>query len=129
MTGMPDKRVLIVEDSKSVNRMLQYLFMARGFRVESAFNGLEALTLLEKIMPDVVILDLMMPEMDGFSLCEKLKLDARFKDIPIIVLSAMKEDENAERLLAMGVADYFEKPFISAELVERVSKMVESSAS
>ena len=120
---------MIVEDAPSVNRMIQYLFMARGFRVEAAFNGLEALSLLEQMRPDAIILDLMMPEMDGFKLCEKLKQDARFRDIPVIILSAMKEDEHADRLLAMGAADYFEKPFISVDLVERVTRAVESCAS
>lgn len=116
------KSVLIVEDEERLNRMVKYLFMAKGCKVESATNGIEALEVLKETTPDAIVLDVMMPEMDGFTLCERLKGDSKYKDIPVIVLSTLKEEENRERLISMGACDYVEKPFKPEDLVERVQK-------
>ena len=86
-----------------------------------AYNGIEALEILKKTTPDAIILDLMMPEMDGYELCETLKKNKQYKETPIIVLSALNADKNRDRLISMGASDYIEKPFISADLLEKVS--------
>ena len=117
-----DKIVLIVEDSNVQNKMLQFLFASRGFIVEYATNGIEALGILHKTRPDVILLDLMMPEMDGFELYERLKENEQSRETPVIILSSLKKDEHRERLISMGACDYVEKPFNPADLVERVSK-------
>lgn len=117
-----DKTVLIVEDSNIQNKMLQFLFAAKGYVVEHAPNGIEALGILNKTIPDVILLDLIMPEMDGFELCGIIKENEQSRETPIIILSTLKEDEHRERLISMGVCDYIEKPFNPADLVERVSK-------
>lgn len=117
-----DKTVLIVEDSNVQNKMLQFLFASRGFIVEHATNGIDALGILHKTRPDVILLDLMMPEMDGFELCERLKENEQSKETPIIILSSLKKDDYGERLISMGASDFIEKPFNPADLVERVSK-------
>ena len=119
-----DKTVLIVEDGEAINKMLNFLFMSRGCVVESAHNGIDALEVLKKTSPDAILLDLMMPEMDGFEFLERLKDDDKYKYIPVIVLSALAEEKHKERLKAMGVNDYIEKPFKPADLVERVSKII-----
>ena len=116
------KTILIVEDSNVQNKMLQCLFAAKGFIVEYATNGIEALGILHKARPDVILLDLMMPEMDGFELCERLKESEQSKETPIIILSSLKKDDHGEKLISMGASDFVEKPFNPADLVERVSK-------
>ena len=115
------KKVLIVEDGPPLNRMIQFLFTSKGYSTEYAYNGIEALEILKKTTPDAIILDLMMPEMDGYELCETLKKNKQYKETPIIVLSALNADKNRDRLISMGASDYIEKPFISADLLEKVS--------
>jgi len=119
-----NKTVLIVEDSKSINKMLKFLFMSRGCTVEFAMNGIDALKILEKTIPDVIILDLMMPEMDGFELCGRLKDNSKHQDIPVVVLTASTDANHKERIRSMGVYDYVEKPFSAADIVERVTKVI-----
>ena len=121
---MTNKKVLIVEDSKAQNKMLQFLFTAKGCIVEYANNGIEALEVLKETTPDAIILDLMMPEMDGFELCERLKENEQYEETPIIILSTLQEDANKERLISMGACDYVEKPFKPADLVDRVAKVL-----
>ncbi len=121
------KRVLIVEDGRTLNRTLQFLLRSRGYVIESAYNGKEALKIIKKVRPDVIILDLMMPEMDGFEFCEKLKNNNRLKGTPIIVLSALDPKPIMDRLISLGISDYVEKPFISIELLKKVSTALLSS--
>ena len=115
------KRVLIVEDAAPLNRMIQFLLNSKGYVTDCAYNGIEALEALEKAAADAIILDLMMPEMDGFELYETLKKNNQYKETPIIVLSALDADNNRNRVKLMGAADYIEKPFISRDLLEKVS--------
>ena len=119
---LSNKTVLIAEDGVTISKMLKFLFMSKGCNVSSAKNGIDALEILEKESPDIILLDLKMPEMDGFEFYERLKKDDKNKDIPVIVLSAFKEEKQKERLKSMGIHDYVEKPFDTAHLVERVSK-------
>ena len=119
-----EKTILIVEDGETLNKMLKYLFMSKGIKVESAVNGRDALELLKLGPPDLFIIDLMMPEMDGFELCEHLRSMDQYRQTPIIVLSALKEESNSRRLAGLSVAHYMEKPFSPADLVEKVSALL-----
>ncbi len=116
------KTALIVEDSKALANMLSYLFMSRGIEVKPAKNGVEAMKSLKESVPDIIITDLMMPEMDGFELCEAVKKDAELKHIPLIVVSALSTTNNKEQLLALGADDYLQKPFGPAELIASAEK-------
>jgi len=122
-----DKLVLIVDDDDKLTKMLQFLFVTKGFTVKSAENGIEALEMLKKNMPDAIILDIMMPEMDGCKFMEKIKADALMKEVPVVVLTAVKSDGNKKQLLSLGAYDYFEKPFKSSELLNRVIKAIEEN--
>jgi DNA-binding response OmpR family regulator len=102
--------------------------MSRGLKVETAINGIEAFDEIKKKRPDIIILDLMMPGMDGFEFCEKIKADSQYKDIPVIVVSALPSSSNRTRLLSMGAADYIQKPFDSSELVNRIEEVLNTSA-
>lgn len=114
-----EKSVLIVDDDEKLIKMLGFLFMSKGFNVEKATDGQEAIDLLKNLKPDVIILDLMMPGIDGFEVCRIIKEDPFLKDTPIIVLSALSLSENREKLSALGAYDYFEKPFKSSDLVAK----------
>jgi DNA-binding response OmpR family regulator len=121
MMNTAGKRVLIVEDAGPLNRMLQILLSSKGYVTDSAYNGIEALESLEKTAADAIILDLMMPEMDGFEFYERLKSNEKYKQTPVIILSALEAKKGRERLMSMGASDYIVKPFLSNDLFEKVS--------
>ena len=115
------KRVLIVEDAGPLNRMLQFLLSSKGYVTDSASNGIEALEALEKTAADAIILDLMMPEMDGFEFYERLKANEKYKQTPVIILSSLEAEKGRERMMSMGASDYIVKPFVSNDLIGKVS--------
>ncbi len=114
-----EKTILIIDDDDKLSKMLGFLFMAKGFKVDYAKSGDEAIGLLNTIKPAIIILDIMMPGMDGFEVCRRCKEDPDLKDIPVIVLSALPSSQSREKILSIGAYHYFEKPFKSADLVEK----------
>ena len=122
-----DKLVLIVDDDDKLTKMLQFLFVTKGFMVKLAENGIDALEKLKQNMPDVIILDIMMPEMDGFEFMKEIKTDALMKEVPIVVLTAARFDKSDSQLLSLDAYDYFEKPFKSSELLNRVIEAIEEN--
>ena len=114
------KLVLIVDDDDKLIKMLKFLFTAKGFLLNTASNGKEALQILEESTPDAIILDIMMPVMDGCVCMEKIKNSNRLSKIPIIVLTAAGFAHPKEELLELGATDYIEKPFKCKELIDKV---------
>ena len=110
-------RILVVEDEQDLNRILAKTLKAEGYSVDSCFDGVEALDYLEGAEYDAVVLDVMMPGMDGFEVCKKIREE---KNIPILMVSAKKDDIDKIRGLGLGADDYMTKPFSPSELVARV---------
>ena len=119
-----DKKILAIDDDLNMDKMLVFLFETRGYEIQFADNGEDALELLKSFKPDLVILDLLMPGMNGFEVCEKIKSDADSKQIPVIVLSALPAEIHEERARSLGVFDYLEKPFSSKELLEKAEEAI-----
>ena len=115
--------ILVIDDDERFQKMLSFLLMKKGFKVMHAEDGFAAIRLLETLIPDIILLDLAMPGMDGFELCRKIKEDAVFGKIPIIVISAFLASDQRERILSLGVMDYFEKPFVPSFL-SKVSSVI-----
>ena len=107
--------------------MLTFLFLAKGFDVGSAGNGLEALKVVEELVPDVIIVDLMMPVMDGFEFCKRIKEKALFRGVPLIVLSALTASEYREKIGPLDVYACIEKPFRSADIVQKAEEALASA--
>lgn len=105
--------ILLVENDTFLNKILVYELVQQNFDVLLAENGEEAFERLAEKKPDIMILDLMLPVKDGFEVLSELKSNEVFKDIPVIVLSALSKDENLERALALGAVGYFVKSDIS----------------
>ena len=122
------KTALIVEDSEALANMLSFLFMSRGIEVITAINGKKAMEQIKESAPDIIITDLMMPEMDGVELCKAVKNDVELKHIPIIIVSALSSEKNKDQLLSLGVDDYFQKPFQSSELIAAAEKALKGNA-
>lgn len=114
------KTVLVVEDKASLTQMLQFLFLSKGLSVQIAFNGKEALDKASSIVPNLILLDIMMPQMDGFEVLEKLKQDPATSNIPVIMLTARKSREDMQRARDLGAVEYITKPFKAVEVVDKV---------
>ena len=119
------RSVLVVDDDDRLQRMLTFFFVKNNFTVMRAKDGFDAIKILETLRPDIILLDLAMPGMDGFELCRRIKEDAVFGEIPIIAISALSASDHRERILSLGVSDYFEKPFVPSELMDRVTKLLD----
>jgi DNA-binding response OmpR family regulator len=127
---MPIK-ILIVDDDPDITDVLDVLLQGEGYDVVIAHDGEEGLVKIKEENPDLIILDLLMPKLDGYGVCRTLQDPrwARWKDIPIIVLTSVKEDVSQRRYeletgMRMGVDDYLEKPIDPDEVLERVSKIL-----
>ncbi|MEG0551899.1 MAG: response regulator transcription factor [Vagococcus sp.] len=114
-------RVLIVDDDKRILEFMTIALENEHFEVYSAENGIEALNIIEKVLVDIVVVDIMMPEMDGFELTEKVK---HFLDIPVLFLTARGEIRDKVKGFNLGADDYLVKPFLIEELVIRIQTLL-----
>ena len=112
--------VLVVEDEAAMQQLLAYNLTAAGFEVAQAYDGEEAVTLIDERRPDLVVLDWMLPEISGLELCRRLRRRPETAHVPIIMVTARGEERDRLRGLETGADDYLAKPFSPAELVARV---------
>jgi DNA-binding response OmpR family regulator len=115
-------RILIVDDDPVIVRLLQINFRLEGYEVDAASRGEEALRMVQEHRPDVVVLDVMMPGLDGWEVCRQLKANPEVRHVPVIFLSARAQDEDRQRGYSLGVDEYVTKPFDPAHLVEIVDR-------
>lgn len=113
-------RILVVEDTETSVLILTSLLARRGYQVDSAADGVTALEKIQDNPPDLILLDIQMPKMDGYELCRRLKADKKTCDIPIIFISALDATENIVHAFEAGGSDYITKPFRFMEVVARV---------
>lgn len=119
------KRILIVEDEKELVELITFRLEGEGFHVLTAFDGVEALATVEKERPDLILLDILMPKMNGYEVCRRLKADERYRDIPIIYLTAKAQEEEMKAAIEMGADAYIAKPFEPADLIGTINKLIE----
>jgi DNA-binding response OmpR family regulator len=113
-------KVLIIEDEKDINDALRYSLEKEGYKVFSANDGIRGLFSALKTLPDLVILDLMLPGMNGMDICRKLKADPKTADIPVVILSAKSSEADKIGCFELGADDYVTKPFSTRELISRI---------
>jgi DNA-binding response OmpR family regulator len=116
--------ILVVDDERNIRNILDFSLVAEGYRVISAADGQETLQLAATEKPDLVILDVMMPNMDGFTICRLLKEDRRTADIPVILLTAKNSRSDRQRGLQVRADDYMTKPFSPQKLVAKVQSLL-----
>ena len=114
------ERILIVEDAPSNILSLTAVLGNRGYQISAATNGHQAIELLDRIRPDLILLDVMMPKLDGFETCRRIKATPRWREIPLIFLTSRNEANDIVRGFELGAVDYVAKPFNPAELLARV---------
>ncbi len=115
-------KILIVDDSPFMVRLLSYMLETAGYETESAENGKAALKSMLNELPDLVLLDMMMPEMDGLETLRAIRSDAKIKDVPVIMLSAKAQSEDFQAAKELGADGYLTKPFESAQVLASAAR-------
>lgn len=121
---MAKHKILVVDDEPDIVETLKFRLEAAGFEVFTAYNGAEALEKAEAELPDLIVLDVMMPVMDGLEACRKLKQDDRFRDIPILMLTAKRTEADEVSGMKSGTDEYMTKPFDPQKLIETINMML-----
>jgi two-component system alkaline phosphatase synthesis response regulator PhoP len=117
-------RILVADDETYIVHILDFSLGMEGYEVITAFDGEEALQKATESKPDLIILDIMMPKMDGYETCKALKSDERTKDIPVILLSAKGQKVSMQTGYDVGADEYISKPFSPRKVVDRINTML-----
>jgi len=121
---MAKKKVLIVDDEKDFVEMLSDRLQAKGYEIIKAFDGAEGLEKARASKPDLIILDIIMPKMDGFDVCRKLKIDKEYKKIPVIMLTAKFQHSDINFADEMGADTYITKPLELGLLSDKIKELL-----
>lgn len=121
---MSEKKILVVDDEPDIVSSLSIRLRALGYEVITASDGKEALEKARAENPDLVLLDIMLPKLDGYKVCRMLKFDEKYKHIPIVLITAKVEDAHRKMGLEMGADAYINKPFVPEELMAVVQKLL-----
>ncbi|MDD5130743.1 MAG: response regulator transcription factor [Candidatus Omnitrophica bacterium] len=118
------RKILVVEDEKELAKLITFHITTAGYDVLCANNGIEAMEICETENPALVVLDIMLPRLDGWQVCRRLRQDPRARNIPIIILSALSEVKDKLKGFDLGADDYVTKPFSPRELVVRIKRVL-----
>ena len=118
------KKVLIVDDEPNIVAALEFLLEKSGYQVQVAANGEEALARLDDFAPDLVLLDVMVPKVSGYEVCQRMRAQPKWRDIKIVMLSARGREVEVEKGMSLGADLYVTKPFSSAKLVATIGRLL-----
>ncbi len=121
---MDKKKILLVDDEKDLVETVAFRLEATGYEVIKAYDGQEALDKAKKVKPNLIILDLMLPKMDGYKVCRLLKFDEKYKNIPIILFTARAQEEDKKLGKEVGADDYLTKPFEPQVLLSKIQALI-----
>ena len=119
------KKILIVDDDKDFLKALNIVLEDKGYSIVTATDGAQALELARTESPNLILLDIMLPGMNGFKVCRFLKFDENYKDIPIIIISAKSDQEDKRLGKQMGAELYITKPFENGELLQAIKQLIQ----
>jgi two-component system alkaline phosphatase synthesis response regulator PhoP len=121
---VPKNTILVVDDEQDLLDLIEYNLMKEGYNVLTADNGLAGIKTAKKNNPDLILLDIMMPRMDGLEVCDLLKEDDNLKDTPVVFLTARGDEKTEVRGLDMGADDYLTKPISTTKLISRINAVL-----
>jgi len=124
---LKQKYIIVIEDEKDILDVLEYNLKREGFRVSTSSDGREGLKMVRQDKPDLVLLDIMLPEIDGLEICRNLKSEISTRAIPIIMVTAKEEESDVVLGLGLGADDYVVKPFSPKELIARIKALLRRS--
>lgn len=122
--SMQSKHVLVCDDDPLITDLLEHKLSARGYRVTVASNGEEALACMVEQRPDAILLDAMMPMMDGYEVLRRIRQEEAIAKVPVIMLTARKQEQDIVGALELGANDFLVKPFIPEELLSRLARLM-----
>ena len=122
------KKILIVDDETAMVKMLKMRLEANNYEVITAYDGQEGLEKAKSENPDLIILDLMLPKIDGYKVCRMLKFDDKYKNIPIILFFARAQESDKQTGQLVGADDYVTKPFEPKDLLEKIKRLLDSKS-
>lgn len=117
-------KILIVDDDEQATTLLEKVLAIKGHQATSVNDSAETLQVMNNITPDLILLDLMMPEPNGFEVCKMLRADPTFSSIPIVIVTAMDDNESKETAYAAGANDYLTKPFRIDALAQAIDSLI-----
>ncbi len=121
---MNDTRVMVVDDDVFVRQIIRAKLSSKGLDIIEAANGQDALKKAETVKPCLIVLDIMMPGMNGFDVCERLRANPQMVNVPILFLTSRGDQEDRERAMRLGALDFFMKPFSPQKLSEKIMEIV-----
>jgi two-component system, OmpR family, alkaline phosphatase synthesis response regulator PhoP len=121
---LPHSRILIADDNVQNCELIDAYLAEEGYEMLVAYDGLQALKRTEEQLPDLILLDIMMPKLSGYEVCQRLKADPRTKDIPVLMVTALNEQGDIEKAVRAGCDDFLSKPVNSLELKTRVKSLL-----
>jgi twitching motility two-component system response regulator PilG len=124
---MQKKRILIIEDEESLLKLETILLTVKGYEVSGALTGSDGLKKISGEQFDLILLDIMLPDLDGFEVCRRVKQDPRTSNIPVVILTAKKSPDDQDRGKVCGASAYLTKPFKSAMIIEVIEKLLHDS--
>ncbi len=122
------KKVLLVDDEPDLVRLVAKRLLASGYDVATAYDGHAALEQVATVSPDVIILDLMLPKVDGYKVCRLLKFDERYRKIPVLIFTARAREEDIQMARECGADGYLTKPFSSQILLDKLTELLAQAA-
>jgi len=123
---LPAGKILIVEDENCLLKLECILLSSKGYDVKGVTGGEEALEIIRDYDPDLVLLDVIMPGMDGFEVCRRIKSDQKTRHIPVVMLTAKKKPQDIQKGLDVGAVSYITKPFKSSTVIETIQKCLQN---
>lgn len=118
------KKILIVEDEKEIADPIQALLHLSGYETVLSMDGRDAVEKAREVVPDIILLDVMLPRLNGLDACKIIKEDPRLKQVPVIMLTGLNQLGDAEKAFEMGASDYLSKPFDVDRLIAKIKKLV-----
>jgi len=116
--------ILVVDDDRDLVNLVARILEEKGYLVAKAYDGNSALELAKKISPVLILLDILMPNIDGYTICRRVKMDKNTKDIPVIMLTALRGELNKQLAKDMGAEGYITKPFNSEDLLDTIARFL-----
>jgi len=120
-------KILVVDDSTTNVVLLEAILDEKGYQIETALNAKEAYSIIERESPDLILLDLLMPKISGFDFLEEIRKNSRTKNTPVIVVSALTDEENIDKIMKMGAIDFIKKPIDLQYLVDKVDATLQNA--